>query len=155
MESCDLKLEEGPHGYLSIQGPSKLLQWAAEPGRCWVPHPRSPWQKYSHICAIFVQINHQAWGIFLQIWVCFGYGKDGGLTVSTKRDNFVRLAEARVTRAIDAMRVIGNLSNRSNYEYNEEDVKTIINTLQTELTALKAQFKTRPGMSAQGFRLKK
>ena len=77
------------------------------------------------------------------------------LKMSAKRDNFIRLAEARVTRAIDAMRVIGNLSNRSNYEYNEEDVKTIINTLQTELTALKAQFKTRPGMSAQGFRLKK
>jgi 5'-3' exonuclease len=37
----------------------------------------------------------------------------------------------------------------------ESDVKTIINTLQTELTALKAQFKTRSGMSAQGFRLKK
>lgn len=75
--------------------------------------------------------------------------------MSAKRDNFIRLAEARVTRAIDAMRVIGNLSNRSNYEYNEEDVKSIINTLQTELTALKAQFKARPGMSAQGFRLKK
>jgi len=75
--------------------------------------------------------------------------------MSAKRDNFIRLAEARVTRAIDAMRVIGNLSNRSNYEYNDEDVKTIINTLQTELNALKAQFKSRPGMSAQGFRLKK
>jgi hypothetical protein len=75
--------------------------------------------------------------------------------MSAKGDNFIRLAESRVTRAIDAMRVIGNLSNRSNYEYSEEDVKTIINTLQTELTALKAQFKTRPGMSAQGFRLKK
>jgi hypothetical protein len=75
--------------------------------------------------------------------------------MSVKRDNFIRLAEARVTRAIDAMRVIGNLSNRSNYEYSEEDVKTIINTLQAELTALKAQFKTRPGMSPQGFRLKK
>ena len=75
--------------------------------------------------------------------------------MSAKRDNFIRLAEARVTRAIDAMRVIGNLSNRSNYEYNEEDVKTIINTLQTELTALKAQFRTKQGMSAQGFRLKK
>lgn len=75
--------------------------------------------------------------------------------MSTKRDNFIRLAEARVTRAIDAMRIIGNLSNRSNYEYNDEDVKTIINTLQTELTALKAQFKTRSGVSAKGFRLRK
>jgi hypothetical protein len=75
--------------------------------------------------------------------------------MSAKRDNFVRLAEARVTRAIDAMRVIGNLSNRSNYEYDEEDVKKIINTLSAELTALKSQFKTKSGMSAQGFKLRK
>ena len=75
--------------------------------------------------------------------------------MSAKRDNFIRLAEARVTRAIEAMRVIGNLSNRSNYEYDEEDVKKIINTLQNELTALKVQFKTKSGMSAQGFKLRK
>jgi len=75
--------------------------------------------------------------------------------VSVKRDNFIRLAEARVTRAIDSMRVIGNLSNRSNYEYGDEDVRKIITTLQAELTALKAQFKTKSGVSAQGFKLKK
>ena len=75
--------------------------------------------------------------------------------MSVKRDNFIRLAEARVTRAIDSMRVIGNLSNRSNYEYGDEDVRKIITTLQAELTALKAQFKTKSGVSAQGFKLKK
>jgi hypothetical protein len=75
--------------------------------------------------------------------------------MSVKRDNFVRLAEARVTRAIAAMRVIGNLSNRSNYEYDEEDVKEIINTLSAELAALKGQFKTKSGLSAQGFKLRK
>ncbi len=75
--------------------------------------------------------------------------------MSVKRDNFIRLAEARVTRAIDSMRVIGNLSNRSNYEYGDEDVRKIIMTLQAELTALKAQFKTKSGVSAQGFKLKK
>ena len=76
-------------------------------------------------------------------------------SVSVKRDNFIRLAEARVTRAIEAMRVIGNLSNRSNYEYSDEDVKKIITTLQAELTALKAQFKTKSGVSVQGFKLRK
>ena len=74
---------------------------------------------------------------------------------NAKRDNFIRLAEARVTRAIEALRVIGNLSNRSNYDYEDDDVKIITNALQSELTALKAQFKTKKGMSAQGFRLKK
>jgi hypothetical protein len=79
---------------------------------------------------------------------------EGGGMMSLKRDNFVRLAESRVSRAIDSMRVIGNLSNRSNYEYTEEDARKIIATLQAELNALKAQFKPR-GMSAQGFKLKK
>jgi hypothetical protein len=91
----------------------------------------------------------------MQILLRLEVVNDRRLMASIKRENFIRLAEARVTRAIDAMRVIGNLSNRSNYDYNEEDVKAIINTLQTELTALKAQFKTKRGMSVQGFRLKK
>ena len=43
-----------------------------------------------------------------------GWSKNGGFKVSEKRDNFIRLAEGRVTRAIDSIRVIGNLSNRSN-----------------------------------------
>lgn len=58
-----------------------------------------------------------------------------------KRDNFIRLADGRVTRAIDSIRVIGNLSNRSNYEYTEEDSKRIIDALQAEINALKVQFK--------------
>jgi len=74
--------------------------------------------------------------------------------MSTKRDNFIRLAEGRVTRAIDSIRVIGNLSNRSNYEYTEEDSKRIIDALQREVNELKVQFK--PKVSAQkGFKLKK
>jgi hypothetical protein len=74
--------------------------------------------------------------------------------MSTKRDNFIRLAEGRVTRAIDSIRVIGNLSNRSNYEYTEEDSKRIIDALQREVNELKVQFK--PKVSTQkGFKLKK
>ena len=74
--------------------------------------------------------------------------------MSDKRDNFIRLAEGRVTRAIDSIRVIGNLSNRSNYEYTEEDSKKIIEALQSEISALKAQFKPKP-KSNKGFKLKK
>ena len=74
--------------------------------------------------------------------------------MSAKRDNFIRLAEGRVTRAIDSIRVIGNLSNRSNYEYTEEDSKRIIDALQREVNELKVQFK--PKVSTQkGFKLKK
>ncbi len=74
--------------------------------------------------------------------------------MSEKRDNFIRLAEGRVTRAIDSIRVIGNLSNRSNYEYTEEDSKKIIDALQSELNALKVQFKPKLA-SNSSFKLKK
>lgn len=74
--------------------------------------------------------------------------------MSEKRDNFIRLTEGRVTRAIDSIRVIGNLSNRSNYEYTEEDSKKIIDALQSEVNALKVQFKPKP-TSNKGFKLKK
>ncbi len=76
-----------------------------------------------------------------------------GRKVSAKRENFIRLAEGRVTRAIDSIRVIGNLSNRSNYEYTEEDSKKIIDALQSEINALKVQFKPKPN-SKNGFKLK-
>ncbi len=74
--------------------------------------------------------------------------------MSEKRDNFIRLAEGRVTRAIDSIRVIGNLSNRSNYEYTTEDTKRIIDALQSEINALKVQFKPRP-TTDKGFKLRK
>ena len=74
--------------------------------------------------------------------------------MSAKRENFIRLAEGRVTRAIDSIRVIGNLSNRSNYEYTEDDSKKIIDALQGEINALKVQFKPRQ-TSNKGFKLKK
>jgi hypothetical protein len=73
---------------------------------------------------------------------------------NTKRENFIRLAESRVTRAIESLRIVGNLSNRSNYEYDEEDVKKIINTLQEEINSLKNQFKIRSVNSTKNFRLK-
>jgi hypothetical protein len=58
-----------------------------------------------------------------------------------------------VTRAIDSIRVIGNLANRSNYDYTEEDSKKIIDALQSEITALKVQFKPKAS-KRNGFKLK-
>jgi len=80
--------------------------------------------------------------------------KSASASKNPKRDNFVRLAESRVTRAIESLRIIGNLSNRSNYEYNEDDIKKIINTLQEELNSLKNQFKVRGSQTSKNFRLK-
>ena len=58
-----------------------------------------------------------------------------------KREKFVDLAEARVSRALQSIRVIGNLSNRSTYEYTDEDVRRIMKALSTELEAMHARFR--------------
>ena len=57
-----------------------------------------------------------------------------------KRKKFVELAEARVTKAVGTLRLIGNLSNRSAYEFTEEDVKKIFRALQKELDTAKSRF---------------
>jgi hypothetical protein len=44
----------------------------------------------------------------------------------TDRKKFVELAEKRVTRAMKDIKLIGNLSNRSNYSYTDKDAKAIV-----------------------------
>src|SRR3990172_7532918 len=45
------------------------------------------------------------------------------------RKKFVELAEKRVRRALNDIRLIGNLSNRSNYTYTDDDAKKIYKAL--------------------------
>lgn len=61
---------------------------------------------------------------------------------NNKREKFVRLAQARVERAIKNLRLIGNLSNRSNYEYSDADIAKIMTVLESELRELRTRFKT-------------
>jgi hypothetical protein len=65
------------------------------------------------------------------------------MTLDQKRAKFITLAEKRVNRAIKELRLIGNLSNRSNYKYTQEDVLKIVRTLRNELDELKQRFDAR------------
>lgn len=56
------------------------------------------------------------------------------------RAKFVRLATKRVSNALKAIQLIGNLSNRSNYDYSEEDVQKILKALSEELQACRKKF---------------
>lgn len=56
------------------------------------------------------------------------------------RAKFVRLANKRVSTAIKAIQLIGNLSNKSNYDYTDLDVQKIFKALQDELGASKKRF---------------
>lgn len=57
-----------------------------------------------------------------------------------KREKFVELAEARVSRALKDMQLVGNLSNRSAYEFTDADVRKIFAALQKGLESAKARF---------------
>lgn len=76
-----------------------------------------------------------------------------GNMMRDKRGKFVELAESRVNRAIKDMRLIGNLSNRSAYEYTEEDIRKIFRALQKELDAAKGRFGGEQDGREEGFRL--
>ena len=56
------------------------------------------------------------------------------------RQKFVQLAQKRVNRALKDIRLIGNLSNRSNYSYSDDDAKKIYKALQSAVNDLKARF---------------
>lgn len=56
------------------------------------------------------------------------------------RQKFRRLAEKRVVRTIKDIRLIGNLSNRSNYRYERSEVDKIFKTLERELKHARARF---------------
>jgi ABC-type Fe3+-hydroxamate transport system substrate-binding protein len=70
-----------------------------------------------------------------------------------KRIKFVELAENRTINAIRAIRVIGKLANKSAYEYDDGDVKKIINALSREIDSLKARMTSKNGRSEVDFKL--
>ena len=57
-----------------------------------------------------------------------------------RREKFVQLAENRTNSAINQIRLIGNLSNRGNYEYSERDVSKILKALNAEIRAMRERF---------------
>ena len=60
--------------------------------------------------------------------------------MTKSRENFVRLAEKRTARTLKDIKLLGNLSNRTNYSYTEKDVKRIFGALEKELKVAKQKF---------------
>jgi hypothetical protein len=56
------------------------------------------------------------------------------------REAFKRLATKRVNKAINQLRLIGNLSNRSNYAYDKREVDKIFGALKTEIAEAQKRF---------------
>lgn len=62
------------------------------------------------------------------------------MATETKRERFIRLAEARTNKILEMMRLLGNCSSTGNYEYTDEDVKKIFTALEKELKVTKNRF---------------
>ena len=60
--------------------------------------------------------------------------------MSNSREKFVSLAEKRTTRAMKDIKLIGNLSNRSNYSYTNDDAEKIVKALRKAVEDLKHKF---------------
>ncbi len=76
-----------------------------------------------------------------------------GLMATDKRAKFVALAEARVNRALKDLQLIGNLSNRSAYEFSEADIRRIFAALQKGLETSRARFSKHRERPEGDFRL--
>lgn len=58
----------------------------------------------------------------------------------TKREKFVRLAEARTNKIIDMLQLLSNCSNSSVYDYTQEDVDKIFSAIESEVKEARKKF---------------
>jgi hypothetical protein len=72
----------------------------------------------------------------------------------SKNERFKRLAEARTERALYSIRLLGNLSNRSIYDFSDAEVRKIFKALETEIELSREKFTRSRSKRRQGFSLK-
>ena len=71
-----------------------------------------------------------------------------------KQSKFVEIAEKRVTRLLKDIRLIGNLSNRSNYSYDIEDVAKIFSAIESEIKTSRKRFDVALNSDDKNFKLR-
>ena len=63
-----------------------------------------------------------------------------GNSHETKRERFVRLAEARTNKILDMLQLLGNCSNSSAYDYTQQDIDKIFAAIEAEVRESKKKF---------------
>lgn len=59
-----------------------------------------------------------------------------------KKEKFKELAEKRMGKALHSIHLIGNLSNKNNYEYTDQEVKKILTSLEDAVKNVKKRFES-------------
>lgn len=57
-----------------------------------------------------------------------------------RRERFLRLASQRTQDVLNRLRILGNCSNRSVYEYTQDDIDKIFDALKGQLKSVEAKF---------------
>lgn len=74
--------------------------------------------------------------------------------MENKHEKFIRLAEKRTNDTLNKLRLIGNISNRRNYDYSEEEIKEIFSAIEKEVAATKNLFYRELGKEDLRFKFK-
>lgn len=75
------------------------------------------------------------------------------MTTRNKAEKFVELANKRVNKALKDLQLIGNLANRQNYEFTDEQSKKIVRALQQEIDIIKQCFQRTDEIGRNDFKL--
>ncbi len=59
-----------------------------------------------------------------------------------RNDRFKRLAIRRTNNILNQIRLLGKLSNKSTYDYSEEEINKIFSAIDSSLRIAKAKFKS-------------
>lgn len=70
-----------------------------------------------------------------------------------KRAKFKELAEKRTNKALEAIRLIGNLSNRQNYRYEDQEARKIVKALREAVSEIEGKFNQSTSRNGGEFKL--
>lgn len=59
----------------------------------------------------------------------------------SKKNRFQRLAEKRTNDVLERLRILGNCSNRGQYEYTQDDIQKIFSSIEKETKVIKLKFR--------------
>jgi len=71
----------------------------------------------------------------------------------TKRERFIRIAEARTNKIISMIKLLGNCSNASVYEFSNEDIEKIFGAIDTEIKEARKKFNSTVRKDTSSFKL--
>lgn len=59
---------------------------------------------------------------------------------SIRRDRFENVAAKRTQKILDLLDILGNCSNKSNYEYNDDDIRKMFSAIENKTKSIKGNF---------------